>query len=234
VRYDDERASGSVREHLTRRSSEEVSHLPAQDSDHEAEIRRLWDVGDRRAAAGETVNRYGPEIFGLLRALHHDEDEAGDAFSDFAERLLSSMDQFAYECSMRTWAYLLARRASQDVLRAARRRDNRAVSVSNADELGLLVANVRTRTMTILRSEAKSELARLRDELPPDDQLLLVLRVDRKLAWSDLARVFLDAKSSPSGDRLATESARLRKRFQSVKERLSTLARQRGVIGKVE
>lgn len=197
---------------------------------HEEAIRRIWEAGDRRAAAGETIRRYGPEILALLCALHDDADDAEDAFSDFSERLLKSLDRFAYECSMRTWAYVLARRASYDLKRASGRQAKRRAVLSEADELGKLVAAVRTQTMTILRTETKSALAKLRDELPPEDRLLLVLRVDRTLPWEDVARVFLEEEAETSEVRLGQEAARLRKRFQLVKERLATLAKQRGLI----
>lgn len=197
---------------------------------HEEAIRRVWESGDRRAAAGETIRRYGPEILALLCALHDDADDAQDAFSDFSERLLGSLDRFAYDCSMRTWAYVLARRASYDVKRASGRRAKRHTALSRADEIGKLVAAVRTQTMTILRTETKSALAKLRDELSPEDRLLLVLRVDRTLPWEDVARIFLEDEPDVSQARLGQEAARLRKRFQLVKERLATLAKERGLI----
>lgn len=198
--------------------------MTAGERSDETEMRRLFDAGDRRGAAGKAIEAYGPEILGLLCSLHRNEDEAADAFSEFAERFIRSLDRFEYDCSMRTWAYLLARRASHDVKRAAGRRAKRAVALSDAEELGVLVEKVRTATMTILRTETKSELAKLREELPEDDRLLLVLRVDRRLAWDELARVF-DPEADPK-----KESARLRKRFQLVKERLRALGRQRGLI----
>lgn len=195
----------------------------------ETAIRTLFDAGDLRGAATTTLRLYGPEILGLLSSLHRDQDEAADAFSIFAERLWSSLERFQYKCSMRTWAYVVARRASHDVRRAAQRAERRAVPLSDADGLAELVAKVRTATMTILRTETKSELAKLREELPPEDQLLLVLRVDRGLSWNELALVFLGEAESDEGA-TKKESARLRKRFQLVKERLLELCKQRGLL----
>jgi RNA polymerase sigma-70 factor (ECF subfamily) len=82
-----------------------------------------------------------------------------------------------------------------------------------------------------LKTDAKVALTRLRDELPQEDRTLLVLRVDRGLPWEDLARVFLDEESPAEGD-LRRESARLRKRYQLVKERLRVRAREVGLLGK--
>ena len=80
-----------------------------------------------------------------------------------------------------------------------------------------------------VRSETRTALARLRDELPEEDRELLVLRIDRGLAWEELARVLLGA-DVVSDAALVRESARLRKRFQLVKERLRERARALGIL----
>jgi RNA polymerase sigma-70 factor (ECF subfamily) len=193
----------------------------------EVTIRHAWDAGGASAATTETLQRYGREIMGLLVGLHHDEDEAGDVFSAFSERLWLTFDRFEWKCSVRTWAYLLARRASVDV---RRQRKGARVPLSNASELSALVARVRTETLTYLRTETKDEVARLRDALPEDDRLLLILRVDRELAWDDLARVFLEGDDGASPEALKRESARLRKRFQLVKERILEMGRKKGLF----
>jgi RNA polymerase sigma-70 factor (ECF subfamily) len=196
-------------------------------------IRRLTERGEWKEATSEVIRRLGPEILGLLVSLHRDTDEAGDAFSIFTEKLWRSLEHFEWRCSMRTWAYVLARRASQDVRRMESRRARRVKPLSLVPELEHLVAAVRTQTMTILRTETKSELTKLRETLPEDDQLLLVLRVDRKLEWKDLAAVFLEKNEDGddgSPEHVKREAARLRKRFQLVKERLHALAKERGLI----
>ncbi len=68
--------------------------------------------------------------------------------------------------------------------------------------------------------------------------MLLVLRVDKKLAWNDLARVLAESEgagadraSAPLSDAaVAKEAARLRKQFQLVKDRLRVLAKKEGLI----
>ena len=87
-------------------------------------------------------------------------------------------------------------------------------------------ALVRTVTRPYLRTEVKSELTRLRESLDPEDQLLLILRLDKDLAWRDIALVFADGDADADLERLA---ATLRKRFQSVKDRLRQMARKSGL-----
>jgi RNA polymerase sigma-70 factor (ECF subfamily) len=58
-----------------------------------------------------------------------------------------------------------------------------------------------------------------------EDQTLLVLRVDRNLAWRDIAQVILGEDARPSD--LTRKSTALRKQFERVKDRLRALAAQR-------
>jgi hypothetical protein len=51
------------------------------------------------------------------------------------------------------------------------------------------------------------------------------LRIDRDLAWRDIAKIL-----GAEDDALDREAARLRKRFQFVKERLHALGKARGLI----
>lgn len=196
----------------------------------EETIRAAHARRDFDGATTATLRAYGPEIFSLLLAMHRDRTQADEAFSVFAERLWTTMGRFEWACSMRTWAYLLARRAARDVRRSARPRAQRHVALSETSAIGALVAQVRTQTASIYAQENRDAIAKLRDELPEEDQLLLVLRVDRGLEWQDLARVFLEGEETPSEEDVKRESARLRKRFQLVKERLLAMGTERGLL----
>ncbi|HEY4059502.1 MAG TPA: hypothetical protein VGM39_22945, partial [Kofleriaceae bacterium] len=68
----------------------------------------------------------------------------------------------------------------------------------------------------------RNRVRELRETLPEEDQLLLVLRVERELEWRDLSRV-MNPEQELDEEMLTRESARLRKRFQAVKDRLREL-----------
>jgi hypothetical protein len=51
------------------------------------------------------------------------------------------------------------------------------------------------------------------------------------MAWTEIARVVLGAEGDVDAAALKRESARVRKRFQLVKERLRELALARGLLG---
>jgi RNA polymerase sigma-70 factor, ECF subfamily len=208
-----------------------VGHEPKEP--REAFIRRRCEEGDQDGAATLTLRLYGPEIFGFLLALHRREEDANDVFSIWSERLWRTLGSFEWQCSLRTWAYVLARSASARHRRTAAKRAQQEGPLSACAAVSEIEAQVRTETLSYLRTERQSEIARLRESLTPEDQALVILRIDRGLAFSDLARIFLEEESgdaAPTADALARESARLRKRFQLVKQRLLALGRERGLF----
>ncbi len=193
----------------------------------EAAVRRQCEQGRAPEAVATALELYGAEVYGLLVGLCRGRDEADDAFSLFAEGLWQSLPTFEWKCSLRTWVYVIARRCASELQRKARRPH---VALSEAGEVSALIARIRTETAPYRRTDVKSRLAELRASLPQDDQLLLVLRLDRELAWDDLARVF--AGDDADAETLKRESARLRKRFQIVKDRLVELGRKEGLFNR--
>lgn len=176
------------------------------------------------------VRDYGPEIYGYLLARVRDETAANEAFSMFTEDLWRGLPGFERRASLRVWAYTLARHAAIRYAAAPHRRRARNLPLSDFEALSELADAARTDTLPYLRTEMKSELARLRQSLSPDERDLLVLRVDRRLDWVDVARVVFDVDPSLPSDSLKTEVARLRKRFQQVKTKIRKLAKEAGLV----
>jgi RNA polymerase sigma-70 factor (ECF subfamily) len=194
----------------------------------EDEVRALCEKGEVDAAATQTLRGYGGEIFGFLVAVHRDEASASDAFSAFAEGVWRGLPGFAWACTLRTWAYAIARNASRMQRRDAARRDwhgNRAGESALED----VAQAVRTATLGFLKTEKRSRLEALRDALSAEDRALLILRVDRGLAWNDLARVLAENEEPLADADVPREAARLRKRFQLIKDDLRERARREGL-----
>ena len=165
------------------------------------------------------LHEYGPEIFGWMLATLASDSEAADAFSLFSEDLWKSLARHEGRCSIRTWCYMIARCAVARVLEA--RAARRSVPLSDAP-ISHVAAEIRDATLSYMRTDAKQRIRALREQLDPDDQLLLVLRVDKDLGWRDIAIVMLGhATDEPE---LARQAARLRKRFERVKAQLRALA----------
>ena len=205
---------------------------PEQREELEREIRALCDRGELQGAAAAAVRGYGPEIYGFLVAFHRQKDDASEVFAAFTERLWRGLPGFEWQCSFRTWAYAIARNTSLTYRRQARRRAELYGPLPDGSQLSALEQQPRSETASYLKTQRQTRMAALRESLPREDQELLVLRVDRKLAWKDLARVVLHPRdgSGPSDEVLDREAARLRKRFQIVKEQLYEMGRREGLI----
>jgi RNA polymerase sigma-70 factor, ECF subfamily len=172
-------------------------------------------------AATDAIRTYGPEIYALFASTHRSEQDANDVFSVFCEQLWRGLAGFEGRASFRTWVYTIAWHCSA---RFRAQQAARLEVLSPDSRLAALADEVRVTTMSRLRREHRTRIQELRQTLPAEDQMLLILRVERDLDWLDLVRVMhpdqeLDAAA------MTRESARLRKRFQSVKERLRELVR---------
>jgi RNA polymerase sigma-70 factor (ECF subfamily) len=185
----------------------------------EDDVRARLAAGDPGGATSRALRGFGPEVMAWLHATLRSETEASDAFALFGEELWKSLTRYDQRCSMRTWCYMLARHAAYRVREA--RRKNLALPLSQAP-VDALVAEVRATTLVHLRTEVKDRVRALRDQLDPDDQMLLILRVDRDLGWRDIALVLL-GDEAPAAE-VDKRAATLRKRFERVKARLRELA----------
>ena len=206
---------------------------PSDDGDERAraehDIRAQVAAGRGDDATTATLELYGAEVYGFLHALARDEDLASEAFSRWSEDVWRGLATFRWDASLRTWVYALARNALHRVRRDPRRRVERNLALSEQSAVAHLVDRVRTQTVPFLRSEVKDELRALRDALDPDDHALLVLRLDRRMAWKDIARALADPADGDAD--LDRRAAALRKRFERAKDQLRSLAIARGLLG---
>jgi RNA polymerase sigma-70 factor (ECF subfamily) len=160
---------------------------PASDS-CETELRALFGAGQIDVAIERTVRAYGPELITWLASMFESEADAYDAFSRMCEELCRSYTRFDRRCSIRTWCYMLARHAAFHVRSQPRKR--REVPLSELPSVVDAVSHAWNTTRRA-KQHAQNIYAEIRQQLDDDDQALLVLRVDRDLAWRDIAIVFL-------------------------------------------
>lgn len=199
---------------------------PSERTALEEEIGAALDAGDPERAITAAIRGYGPELLGFLCARQADEDRVHEAFSLLCEDLWKGIGGFQRRSSFRTWMYVVARGALSRCLRSDQRHGRRMMPLSR---WGDAAEQVRSATMPFLRTSVQDRFTALRNALPEDDQELLILRVDRKLEWADLAQV-LSGRDDLAGEELKRESARLRKRFQIVKDRLREAALRDGLL----
>ncbi len=195
----------------------------------EKQLGLFWEARDFDRAATAAVKGYGPELLGFLVALHGDAQQAGDVFSQLCEDLWRGLPGFERRSSFRTWAYTLARHALHRFRRGAGRRAGREVPMSQCADVSRVAARVRTQTLSALRTDKRNRLVQLREALPAEDQALLILRVDKNFDWNEIAQVMHEDEKLDD-ETLKREAARLRKRFQLVKEKLREAAKREGLI----
>jgi RNA polymerase sigma-70 factor (ECF subfamily) len=185
----------------------------------EGRVRELLAAGDVRGAATEAIRALAPEVLRFLRALLRDEEDAADAFSEFAENLWTGLETFRGEASLRTWALRLARNAALNLRAEAWRRRGRRFATGEASALA---EDLRTKSFVRVERQ-RAALDRLREALSMQDRMLLVLRLDQGLSWKETAEV-LAAEGETADVNTVT------KRFERLKERLARMARAEGLI----
>jgi DNA-directed RNA polymerase specialized sigma24 family protein len=149
--------------------------------------------------------------------------------------------------SVRPWAERLVGGLALTSLTFDRRQDKRTSDVfedspdngvstvhqvnshQHLSKMSEVAERVRSRTLPHLRTEVKDRFAELREELDPDDQALLILRINRKLSWNEIAHVMAENEMSDEAE-LKRATANLRQRFQKIKRTMRTLAEERGLL----
>jgi len=173
------------------------------------------DRGELAAAATVALRGHGPQILAYLGAVLRDASSAREAYSQFSEDLWRGLAGFRRECSFHAWCYRLAWHAAARFARDPYRKRGRRLETHEGSRLA---ADARSTTRPHLRASVADRMAALRDKLSPDEQTLLVLRVDRKLPWREVALV------------MARDEPALRKRFERLTEKLRCQARAAGLL----
>lgn len=195
----------------------------------EEQVARLRAQGQLKAAASLAIERYGPEVLSFLETMLRDHADASDAFAQACENLWKGLRRFEGRASMKTWFYTLARNAASRLRRSSRHR-----RLARLSEISNVADRVRSRTRPHLQTEVKRGFASIRDSLEDGDRILLVLRVDRAMSWNEVARVMANDDDGDSDEDIARIAARLRKRFQSVKELIRERAVATGLIASLD
>jgi len=186
----------------------------------ELEVRARCEARNFEGAISYALEHYGDELFGFLHGLARNHTQADDAFSATCERMWRGIEKFRWDCPFRVWAYRVAR---NEFLRTTREatRARRTVPISEIASVVQAAERVRTSHKPVYeRTAVRDRFAKIRAQLDPDDHALLGLRLDRKMAWNDIAKVMAASDEEPG----TAEVAALRKRFERLKAKLRDLA----------
>lgn len=196
--------------------------------EHEARIRAAWERGGYSEAAGLIVELYGSGILSFICDRVGSVSTAEEVFSDFTEKVLEGVPSLRWTGTARGWAYRVARNAAADYFRDPDRKPQRRLTLSNPHVAGI-ADQVRATTALHLRTDVKNRFRELRLRLPEEDQIVLVLRLDKSLSWEEIAGVTL-AEGLPAPAALKAEAGRLRQRYKRVKDRLKQMAIVEGLL----
>ncbi len=181
----------------------------------QARVQQLLEEGDVRAAATVALREMGPEILRFLRSVLRDEEDAADAFSHFSEHLWKGLPSFRGQSTLRTWAFRIAWNGALTLRNDAWHRKGRRLGTGEASQLA-----EELRTKTAVRVERqRTALDRIRENLTPDEQSLLALRLDREFSWEEIAEIV-----SAGGERV--QPLTLMKRFERLKKRLAEMIQE--------
>lgn len=180
----------------------------------------LIEAGDLAAGAEAVVRDYGPQILGYLTSILRNDADAAEVFSQFTEDLWRGLPGFRGECPVRVWAYRLAWHAAARYLRDPYRQRGRRLETT---ELSRIAEEVRSSVLLGRREARKQGIDKLREQLAPEEQTLLVLRLDRGLSWREVATVLAE-------DGQPVDEVALRKRFERLKLKLAELAKAEGLL----
>jgi RNA polymerase sigma-70 factor (ECF subfamily) len=184
----------------------------------EVEIKDRVDAGDHPAAIEAVIRTYGPEVVSYLAGvMRASDDDVGEVFAMFCENVCRGLPRFRFESSVRTWAYVIARRAALEYQRGNRRRARR---FDGPDGIEAVANAVQTTTLQHLRTTNLDRLEAVREGLDPEERAILILRVDRQLAWRDVAIVMADGDGELDDEALRKREAALRKKFDTIKRHL--------------
>lgn len=197
--------------------------------DAEQAVREAFERGDFESAATLALERYGQEILSFLAVKLRSGSDAHEAFSIFAEDFWVGLPRFAWRSSLRTWAYMVARNAATRYASAPDRRPARNLTLSAPGRVSHMIEQARSATQLHQQTAVKDRMRALRERLDPEDQVLLVLRVDRGMAFRDLA-IALTGDAELDDAALDREASRLRKSFERVKSQLKQMARSEGLL----
>lgn len=182
-------------------------------------IQALLASGDARGAATAVIEALGPTVLSYLRPVLRDEDDVKDAFSIWAENVWKGLPGFEGRSSLKTWCLRLACNVALNQKNLAHARKVRRFETGEASRLAESL-----RTASAIKVEQRRQrVLELRKLLTPDEQTLLFLRADQELSWEEIAEVLEEAGTPVTAVTLA-------KRYERLKERLSKLAREQGLL----
>src|SRR5689334_10104672 len=194
----------------------------------ENEIHGLCERGAYHEAVELALELYGEELARFTRAVLRRPDLASEVYSCVCEKLLRNLPRFRWESSLRMWLFRVARNECMEGLRSPTRRELLVSQPMPPDA----AQQERSQTKPWLRTDVKERFRALREQLSPHERMLLQLKVEQDLPWTDVAEILWDEPEPPTREALEKRTVALRQQFKRLKERLKALAIEAGLLSR--
>jgi len=194
--------------------------------EQESEIRGLCERRAYNEAVELALDLYGEELVRFTRAVVRRPDLAQEVYACVCEKLLRNLPRFRWESSLRMWLFRVARNECMEGLRPRARREYPVSQPLPQDA----VQRERSQTKPWLRTDVKEGFRALREQLSPQERMLLQLKVEQDLSWTDVAEALWEEPAPPTREALEKRAVALRQQFKRLKERLKALAVESGLL----
>jgi RNA polymerase sigma factor (sigma-70 family) len=184
--------------------------LPPSAPDKETQIGVHCERASFAHATSLILDQYGSELRAFLSSRTNNRMSMEEVYSVVSEDVWKGLPNFRFQGRVRSWIYAVARNALSRHRKRKQRWHSRHVAAEPDDYHAAERASISTQL------DHSAELLPLLSELSADDRQLLEQRLVRALPWREIA--LSRGKTSPT--ELARESARLRKRYQTVVQNL--------------
>ncbi len=184
----------------------------------EEQIRELHAEGAFDRATAIAIKRYGSELQGWLANSVRDDTAAREIYSACLEQFWKALPQFRFEASIRTLLYRIARNATYRYFCGRQREDWVFDS-----QLVVRPVHDRSETRPWFRTDVKNKLRDICERLTIKQRMVLTLRVEKQMSWTDIARVMNPGEAWITDETLRRESAALRQQFRRLKQELRKL-----------
>ena len=192
----------------------------------DTQVARHLANGAWNEAVELVVTKLGPKLRAFVAAAMGDAAQADDVWSDVLLDLYRGIGTWGGRASLEAWCWRIVRNACHRAWQARQREGRRRGLLARFASRPSFLFGRREDTPPWKTTPVRNLVQRLRDELPSDDRLLLLLRIERRLSWDEVAEAFRGP-----GDKTASarQTAALRKRFERIVARLARRARDEGV-----
>jgi len=173
------------------------------------------DAARPQEAFRDLVEKHGRMVFRVAYRMTGNESDAEDVVQETFLRAYRNLDRYDSRASFATWIFRIAANCSIDVLRARKRRPDRAWGPDGAGEE--LVSSLPSPDTTARASEIGRHVSRALDDLTPQERVAFVLRHFEGRTIREIARS-LGIRSNAAKQTVFRAVQKLRRRLEPLRE----------------